>query len=54
MLAVVTFSLSAIVSVLSAAAATPRATSIEDAALQRTLSVFVGAFLFSIVALVGV
>ncbi|WP_024276846.1 DUF2254 domain-containing protein [Xanthobacter sp. 126] len=57
MLAVVTFSLSAIVSVLSAAAqaATPRATSllIEDAALQRTLSVFVGAFLFSIVALVG-
>lgn len=57
MLAVVTFSLSAIVSVLAAAAqaATPRATSllIEDAALQRTLSVFVGAFLFSIVALVG-
>ncbi|MFG1190329.1 DUF2254 domain-containing protein [Xanthobacter flavus] len=57
MLAVVTFSLSAIVSVLAAAAqaATPRATSllIEDAGLQRTLSVFVGAFLFSIVALVG-
>ncbi|GLI20453.1 putative membrane protein [Xanthobacter flavus] len=57
MLAVVTFSLSAIVSVLAAAAqaATPRATTllIEDAGLQRTLSVFVGAFLFSIVALVG-
>lgn len=57
MLAVVTFSLSAIVSVLAAAAqaATPRATGllIEDAGLQRTLSVFVGAFLFSIVALVG-
>lgn len=57
MLAVVTFSLSAIVAALAAAAqsATPRASTLlmEDSAVQRPLSVFVGAFLFAIVAIVG-
>ncbi|MDI7861313.1 DUF2254 domain-containing protein [Rhizobiaceae bacterium n13] len=57
MLAVTTFSLSTLVSATSTAAstATPRATSLllQDATAQRALSTFLGAFLFSLVGLIG-
>ncbi|MGE0745376.1 MAG: DUF2254 domain-containing protein [Rhodospirillales bacterium] len=58
MLAVVTFSLSALVAALAEAtrSATPRATTLlmEDGAVQNTLSTFVGAFLFAVVGILGV
>lgn len=58
MLAVVTFSLSALVAALAEAtrSATPRATTLlmEDGAVQNTLSTFLGAFLFAVVAILGV
>ncbi|NII10544.1 DUF2254 domain-containing protein [Oleiagrimonas sp. C23AA] len=57
MLAVTTFSLSTMVSAYTAASsgATPRAATllIEDAAAQRALASFIGAFLFSIVGLIA-
>ncbi|MCF4167028.1 DUF2254 domain-containing protein [Zavarzinia compransoris] len=57
MLAVTTFSLGIMVSATSAAAgsATPRAANLlmEDAAAQSALSTFLGAFLFSLVGLIG-
>jgi len=58
MLAVVTFSLSALVAALAEAtrSATPRATTLlmEDGAVQNTLSTFLGAFLFAIVGILGI
>ncbi|MGF7163505.1 putative membrane protein [Rhodoligotrophos appendicifer] len=58
MLAVVTFSLSALVTALSAAAqsATPRAATLlmEDGGVQNALSTFVGAFLFGVVGIIGI
>lgn len=57
LLAVAIFSLSAMVSALRAASdsATPRARPllVEDAAAQNAISTFIGAFLFSLLALVG-
>lgn len=57
MLAVTTFSLTTMVSAISAASgsATPRATQlvIEDTTAQRALSTFLGAFLFSLVGLIA-
>lgn len=57
MLAVTTFSLGIMVSATSAAAAsaTPRASNLllEDSAAQSALSTFLGAFLFSLVGLIG-
>lgn len=58
MLAVTTFSLSIMVQAFSAAAttATPRANKLimEDSAAQNALGTFIGAFLFSIVGIIGV
>jgi uncharacterized membrane protein len=57
MLAVTTFSLSIAVSAFAAAAntATPRATALlqEDTTTQNVLATFLGAFLFSLVAIIG-